>query len=237
MSRASLDMELSGGAGRPGDVNTPMRGVVLAALMVLSACAAGPGVSGVADAAAAARLALAQQDRFAGIRPLDPNLIGQSSWFEVSDAGAGWQVVIRIGWGDCPAGCTSEHRWTYAVGRNGSIALTAETGDDLPDATGVRGTVSAGPTCPVERNPPDPNCAERPVAGAVLVFTDAAGTEVARATSAADGSFRVELAPGAYRVTAQPVDGLMGTPGPIDVVVEAGQQPTEITVSYDTGIR
>ena len=96
--------------------------------------------------------------------------------------------------------------------------------------------VTAGPTCPVEREPPDPACAERPVAGAVLVFTDAGGLEVARVTSAADGTFTVELAPGAYHVSAEPVEGLMGTPGPMDVEVEAGQM-TELQVSYDTGIR
>jgi hypothetical protein len=218
-------------------MSSPLRVAVLAALVILSACAAAPGASGVHDAAAAARLALAQQERFAGIGPLDSNLIGQAAWYEVADAADGWQVVVRIGWGDCEAGCINEHRWTYSVGRDGSVELTAEAGEPLPDATGVRGTVSAGPTCPVQRDPPDPACAERPVAGAVLVVSDASGTEVKRVTSAADGSFSVELAPGAYRVTAQPVDGLMGTPAPIDVQVEAGQPMTELQVSYDTGIR
>jgi hypothetical protein len=105
-----------------------------------------------------------------------------------------------------------------------------------PITSGVRGTVTAGPACPVEREPPDPACAERPVAGSVLVFTDAGGLEVARVTSAADGTFTVELAPGAYHVSAEPVEGLMGTPGPMVVEVEAGQR-TELQVSYDTGIR
>jgi hypothetical protein len=111
-----------------------------------------------------------------------------------------------------------------------------ETADLLPGATGVQGTVTAGPTCPVVTNPPDPACAERPVAGAVLVFTDSRGAEVARVTSAADGTFSVELSPATYHVTAQPVEGLMGTPEPIDVTVEGGA-PTEIQLSYDTGIR
>lgn len=232
-------MELERLPERPGAMKRPisLTLVALAVAIGLSACGAHPGASGVTDAAAAVRLVLAEQDRFAGIGPRDDSLIGQSSWFEVADAGDGWQVVVRIGWGDCPAGCINEHRWTYAVGRDGTVELLHEDGDDLPAATGARGTVSAGPTCPVERNPPDPNCAERPVAGAMLVFTDAAGTEVARVTSAADGSFSVELLPGAYRLTAEPVDGLMGTPAPIDVVVEAGGPLTELQVSYDTGIR
>jgi len=221
-------------------MSSPIRAVVpaaLALLVVLSACATAPGASGVADAAAAARVALAQQPRFAGIGPFDKDLIGQASWFQVTTAEDGWQVVIRIGWGDCPAGCINEHRWTYAVGKDGKVELVSETGDSLPDATGVRGTVSAGPTCPVERDPPDPACAPRLIAGAALVVTDASGAEVARAMSGEDCTFSIELASGAYRLTAQPFEGLMGTPEPMDFRVEDGAPMTEIQVSYDTGIR
>jgi hypothetical protein len=206
-------------------------------LLGLAACAAAPGGSPPIDAAAAARLALAQQARFAGIGPLDESTIGQAAWYEVAGVEDGWQVLIRIGWGDCPAGCINEHRWTYAVGGDASIELINEDGDALPDATGVRGTVTSGPHCPVETIPPDPACAARPVAGAVLVFSDADGTEVARATSAADGTYTVELAPGAYQVTPQPVEGLMGTPALMELEVEAGQPMTELQVSYDTGMR
>lgn len=212
--------------------------IAAATLVLLVACSpAGGGSGGPPTAAEAARLALSQQERFRGIEPFDQSLIGQSAWYQVAPSADGWEVLIRIGWGDCPAGCINEHRWTYAVGRDGGVELVNEAGDSLPDTTGVRGTVTAGPTCPVVRNPPDPACADRAVAGAVLVFTDAAGSEVARATSNADGTFAVKLAPGSYRLTAQPVDGLMGTPAPMDVGVEAGQPMTELTVSYDTGIR
>lgn len=212
--------------------------LVVVVALSLSACAAAPGGSGGPTTGAdAARLALAQQDRFLGIGPYDASLIGQSAWFKVAPAGDGWEVQIRIGWGDCPAGCINEHLWVYGVTHDGTVNLRSEDGDLLPDATGVRGTVTAGPVCPVETNPPDPACADRPVAGAVLVFSDASGAEVARVTSAADGTFALELAAGAYRLTAQPKEGLMGTPAPIDVGVEAGQPMTELTVSYDTGIR
>jgi hypothetical protein len=210
----------------------------LLVLVLVVACSSTPGASGsVTTAAQAAQLALAQQGRFEGIAPFDQNLIGQGSWYQVTTAVDGWRVLIRIGWGDCPAGCINEHRWTYAVGKDGKVELASEAGDPLPGATGVRGTVSAGPVCPVERNPPDPGCAPRLVAGAVLVVTDAKGTEVARATSVEDGTFSIELGPGAYRLTAQPFEGLMGTPEPMDFEVEAGGPMTELQVSYDTGIR
>jgi hypothetical protein len=226
---------------RPGGMRSfvrPAAAIGLGLSAVLAACALLPGGAGApTTAAGAARLALAQEARFAGIGPKDDALIGQASWYQVTATDDGWSVVIRIGWGDCEAGCINEHRWTYAVGRDASVQLTREEGDPLPGATGVQGRVTAGPTCPVETVPPDPACAERPVTGAVLVFTTASGGEVARATSGADGAFSVELAPGSYTVTAQPVEGLMGTPAPMDVEVVAGQPMTELQVSYDTGIR
>lgn len=234
-------MEPQPAPSRPASMTGPARPSAIATLvllLVLAACSPRSGASGsVTTAAQAARLALAQQTRFAGIGQRDANLIGQASWYQVTTAEDGWQVLIRIGWGDCPAGCINEHRWTYAVGKDARVDLASETGDPLPGATGVQGTVSAGPTCPVERDPPDPACAPRPVAGAELVVTDAAGTEVARATSTEDGTFSIELAPGAYRLTAEPAEGLMGTPGPMDFAVEAGGPMTELQVSYDTGIR
>ena len=60
---------------------------------------------------------------------------------------------------------------------------------------GIGGMATAGPVCPVERIPPDPACAPRPVAGAVVVVRDGTGREVARATTAADGRFLVPVAP------------------------------------------
>ena len=44
------------------------------------------------------------------------------------------------------------------------------------EKSGIAGVATAGPVCPVEKNPPDPACAPRPVDGAVLVFHGAAGT-------------------------------------------------------------
>ncbi len=227
---------------RPGDMRHATRpaGVfaALAVFLLVSACAQAPGSSSTATSAAqAAGVALSQQARFRGIGPFDSNTIGQAAWYKVAASSDGWEVLIRIGWGDCPAGCINEHRWTYTVGRDGSVGLTREEGDALPQATGVRGTVAAGPTCPVVRNPPDPACADRPVGGAVLVVTNAAGNEVARVTSNADGTFAVELAPGSYHLTAEPRGGLMGTPAPTDFEVEAGQPMTVLQVAYDTGIR
>lgn len=215
----------------------PAPAVALATLILLAACSAGGGSPAPTSADDAVRLVLAEDERFTGIGPRNPDLIGQSAYHDVSDSADGWRVVVWIGWGDCPAGCIDHHSWTYDVSRSGSVELVSEEGSPLPGETGVTGTVTAGPTCPVVTDPPDPNCADRPVAGAVLVLVDAGGAEVARVTSAADGTFAVALAPGAYRLVPQPVEGLMGTAPEIEFRVEAGEPTEELLVVYDTGIR
>lgn len=212
-------------------------GAAIAVGVMLAACV-GPGSSGGPSTAdQAAKLALSQQARFTGIGPRDDNLIGQAAWYEVEASGNGWQVKIRIGWGDCPSGCIHERRWIYTVGRDGSVKLASEDGDTLPGKTGISGIATAGPTCPVVTASPSPACADRPVDGAVLVIVNLQGSEVARAVTGSDGRFSVELAPGAYRLIPQPVQGLMGTATPIDLRVDAEAPVTDIQVSYDTGIR
>jgi hypothetical protein len=130
------------------------------------------------------------------------------------------------------------------VARDGTARLVREEGPPLPagvpggggttGAPGIRGIASAGPVCPVER-PDDPACADRPVVGAVVHVLDARGLEVATLETDATGAFSVTLPPGAYRVQADPVEGLMGTAAAADVTVGAG--PAEIQLHYDTGIR
>ena len=102
----------------------------------------------------------------------------------------------------------------------------------------VTGTVTAGPVCPVEQSPPDPKCAARPVAGAVIVATDASGQEVGRATSAADGSYQVIVGEtGTVLISALPVAGLTGAPAPVTVTLAAPSETERIDLEYDTGIR
>ncbi len=121
-------------------------------------------------------------------------------------------------------------------------ACTGPPGTSGPSAPAASATVSvtgrvhAGPVCPVSK-PGDPACADRPVSDAVLVVTTPAGAEVTRATSAADGTFSVALAPGDYILAPQPVAGLMGTAPSIPFRVAVGGQPAPLDVAYDTGIR
>jgi len=210
--------------------------LVLALALAAAACMPAPSVTPITSAEAV-DLVLQQNPLFAATAQRDPEVIGQADWYEVNETAEGWQVEIRMGWGDCPAGCINEHRWTYAVSSTGDVDLVEESGDPLPAESGVSGTVTAGPTCPVVTDPPDPSCADRPVAGAVLVVTTLAGVEVDRTTSDAEGRFALSLPPGTYRLEPQPVEGLMGTAAPVEFTVEPGAPALDLVIGYDTGIR
>ncbi len=120
------------------------------------------------------------------------------------------------------------------------VACAAPTTSSAPGqsgpTTGIRGLATAGPVCPVERNPPDPSCAPRPVAGATIIIRDGSGAQVAAAVTGTDGAFSVALPQGDYVVDPMPVRGLMGTAARQSVSVAAGSV-TVIQLDYDTGIR
>jgi hypothetical protein len=216
-------------------------GLLAFAALLAAGCQLFPGVGtgspSVTTPEQAVQLVLAQDARFHDLARRDLNLIGQGSWWDVSETAQGYGVTVQIGWGDCEAGCISRHTWVYSVGRDGTVGLTSEQGDPLPSpgAGNVSGKVVAGPTCPVESSPPDPQCAARPVAGATLLIQDLAGHTLATVVSDASGAFSLTLPPGDYMLVAQPVAGLMGTAPPLSFSV-AGS-PVELTVGYDTGIR
>ena len=122
------------------------------------------------------------------------------------------------------------------AGAAASASALASAGTSADDGTGIAGTATAGPTCPVEKTPPDPSCAPRPVVGAAVIIRDGSGGEVAKATTDAAGSFKVSLPAGSYVVEPQPAAGLMGTPGPQPVTVQDGSV-SKVDLVYDTGIR
>lgn len=218
-----------GAAGSPTPVPTPTPGPVTTAEEALAAV-------------------IAREPRLTGITALDPDLIGQGTFYEVMPAsGVGAFVVkVTVGWGDCQAGCISRHEWLYAVQPDGTVQLQSEGGDPVPNdawpsptgdgRTGIMLTAVRGPICPVEQDPPDPACAPQPVPGAVVVIRDVAGDEVARVTLDAAGFAFLELAAGSYTLEPQPVEGTMAPPGAQSVTVADGAV-VPITLAYDTGIR
>jgi hypothetical protein len=108
-------------------------------------------------------------------------------------------------------------------------------GGILPVNSGVRGTVELGPTCPVERIPPDPNCADRPYATTVTVYRIGSNSAFAEGRSDTDGVFQFSLPPGSYTLKAAG-GTVLPRCSPADVTVGQGGFATT-TISCDSGIR
>ena len=131
----------------------PSLGALLAVVALLvGACAAGaapsmtpiptaPAETGALTRDEAVALVLASDPMFAGIGTLDPDLIGQSAWYEVSPGTVGWRVTITKGWGDCQAGCISRHVWVFEVDGAGAVNLVEERGDPLEGVMGMPGPI------------------------------------------------------------------------------------------------
>ena len=156
---------------------------------------------------------------------------------------------------------TFEHKrgttWRLALQLAAVVLLAAcQTGPSLPPTASpvvvsptpivtpggpppvVVGTVTAGPVCPVERSPAPPNCAPRPVAGAVVIASDANGQELARTTSASDGTYRLTIGQtSTVVITALPVAGLARAPQPVSVTFDGPGVVVQVNLEYDTGIR
>ena len=100
----------------------------------------------------------------------------------------------------------------------------------------LAGAAPPGPVCRVERVPPAPACAPKPVHGAHLLIRDESGKVVATLTTDASGAFSVALPLGRYTIMAQPVTGLLRAADAKQVVLGAGGL-SGLELSYDTGIR
>src|SRR3989344_3538032 len=64
----------------------------------------------------------------------------------------------------------------------------------------IFGTVMQGPVCPVMRDPPDPDCADKPYKTTLAVTSPDGAKVVKTFTSDAEGKFYVEIPPGQYAI-------------------------------------
>jgi hypothetical protein len=110
--------------------------------------------------------------------------------------------------------------------------VTSGCGQQPVTDSGVQGEVRIGPVQPVER-PGVPN--DAPYSATLRIKRASGGELVAETKSAADGSFRVALAPGDY--VLEPVNGEpLPTAQAQEFTVEPGRFTT-VNIAYDSGIR
>ena len=101
----------------------------------------------------------------------------------------------------------------------------------------ITGVVLLGPTCPVVRNPPDPQCADKPFQ-TNLVLTTVGGTKIIKTfSSKASGKFTVQVPPGTYEIHPAANSPMLPRCNVVDNILVHYGLPTNVTVSCDTGIR
>ena len=97
---------------------------------------------------------------------------------------------------------------------------------------GIRGSVTAGPTCPVER--PGSPCPPVPWTGTVRAT--AAGGSTFETTTDGQGAFELHLPDGTYTVAPVVTGGGPPTAKPVQVTIAGGAMQT-LDLQVDTGIR
>ncbi len=126
-----------------------------------------------------------------------------------------------------------------------SLALTP--GSAASRTSGINGSATVGPTCPVVHmdvnGNPDPACADKPFAGNFVAINVATGRTVNHFSSGSDGIFTVTLSPGQYRISQRTSNSSAG--GQIlyprcpdsDTLTVTAESFTHTTIACDSGIR
>ncbi len=130
-----------------------------------------------------------------------------------------------------PATPAAESTPTALAATATSMAASATATALASGDTGIDGTVTLGPTCPVERA--DSPCPDRPYEARITIWRGE--TKVAETRSGADGRFRVSLPPGVYLVAGESENTLPRGSEETVTVVEG--RLTEVRIRFDSGIR
>ncbi|TFH36309.1 MAG: hypothetical protein E4G95_05895 [Bacteroidia bacterium] len=104
----------------------------------------------------------------------------------------------------------------------------------------LEGIVSIGPLCPVETDPPQPEClptAETYLAYPVSVWSSNGKTKIKEINPALDGSYSIDLPEGRYMIILETGDFGPGSSNlPAKVIIQRGDTAF-FNVDIDTGIR
>lgn len=103
--------------------------------------------------------------------------------------------------------------------------------------SGFFGVATIGPTCPVERDPPDPACADKPFEGDFAVTTPDGSGVVTEFSSDAQGRFNVTVGAGEYAIRLANSASPLPRCASAAPLVVASRAWSEVNVSCDSGIR
>jgi len=112
------------------------------------------------------------------------------------------------------------------------LLLTACSQTPQPLDSGIEGTVTIGPMCPVMQD--NVACLDQPYQ-ATLTVLSTSGEEITQFQTDEQGLFKVELASGDYVLHPESPNGL---PSAADIAFAVKEhQFTQLEISYDSGIR
>jgi hypothetical protein len=126
-------------------------------------------------------------------------------------------------------------RWLFI----GLLAIGLAACGSRPLATGtLHGSVSIGPLTPVQRESEPPATVSPQVytSRGLIVSSETGTREIVRVQFDADGTYRLTLPAGRYRVDLQPTGIDRAEALPTVVEIKAGEV-TRLDVNIDTGIR
>ncbi len=115
--------------------------------------------------------------------------------------------------------------------------ITPTTTPRPSPTSGIMGTVLLGPTCPVERDPPDPQCADKPYQASLVVTTPDGARIIAKFSSDTAGKFKVSVPPGTYAIRSADTNTIYPRCSSTGDIIVKANAFTNIPVSCDTGIR
>ena len=115
-----------------------------------------------------------------------------------------------------------------------SVGGSTSTKPVFKNDSGIRGTITVGPMCPVQTEA-DPNCAPRPYPTSLTVYVENSSTVAAMAAPDSYGSYAIVLPPGKYLIVPRGGDPLPRC-APVTVTV-AARVFTNQDLSCDSGIR
>ena len=126
-----------------------------------------------------------------------------------------------------------------SVGRTGPNCDFAACPSQSPTSSksGIRGHVLLGPTCPVEKIPPDPNCADKPYKTNLVLTSADQSYVIAQFSSDENGKFSIETDPGEYQIRSAAAANILPYCSSSGTIKVTAHTYTSAAISCDTGIR